>query len=125
MAKKPASIKDVACRAGVSTAPVSSLFSRAKPVDPALATKIFKASELTSGRSRIVPPLNPDLRMVGLIEPSMHVVHSCTLEAKPSVQKLIAHAPLINDGPKPKEPSSGIVLGAATTGSAERSKRVH
>jgi len=73
MAKKPASIKDVASLAGVSTATVSNVFSRAKPVNPDLAAKVLKAaqeldyqinraaSELRSGRSKIVTLLVPDL----------------------------------------------------------------
>ncbi len=65
------------------------------------------------------------LRMDGLVEPPMRVVHTCTLEARSSAQKLIAQAPPDNDGQKPKELPSGKVPGGTTTVSAQRSKQVH
>lgn len=73
MVKKGPSIKDVAERAGVSTATVSNVFSGAKPVTPELAEKVRNvalelgyqvnraASVLRSGRSKVVPVLVPDL----------------------------------------------------------------
>lgn len=73
MAKKGPSIKEVASRAGVSTATVSNVLSGAKPVTPELARKVRKAADelgyqvnraasvLRSGRNRIVSVLVPDL----------------------------------------------------------------
>ena len=73
MSKKAPSIKEVAQRAGVSTATVSNVFSGAKPVKQDLANKVRKAayelgyqvnraaSVLRTGRNRIVPVLVPDL----------------------------------------------------------------
>lgn len=57
MAQKPASIKDVASLAGVSTATVCNVFSGAKPVNPALAAKVLKASSPISAiRSTVLHP---------------------------------------------------------------------
>jgi len=73
MAKRGPSIKEVAQRAGVSTATVSNVFSGAKPVKADLSKKVRKAAEdlgyrvnraasvLRTGRNRIIPVLVPDL----------------------------------------------------------------
>lgn len=73
MAKRKASIKQVADAAGVSTATVSNVFSGKKPVKSELAEHVRKeakklgysvnraASNLRSGESGIVPVLVPDL----------------------------------------------------------------
>lgn len=73
MSKSTASIKDVAARAGVSTATVSNVFSGKKPVKDDLAEKVRKAandlgyhvnraaSMLRSGRNKIVAVVVPDL----------------------------------------------------------------
>lgn len=73
MSKPTASIKDVAARAGVSTATVSNVFSGKKPVKPDLAAKVRSvakdlgyhvnraASMLRSGRNKIVAVVVPDL----------------------------------------------------------------
>ena len=70
--KKP-SIKDVAALAGVSTATVSNVFSGRKPVNDDLQTSVQKAakslgyqvdraaSQLRSGRTRVIAVLVPDL----------------------------------------------------------------
>lgn len=73
MSKSTTSIKDVAARAGVSTATVSNVFSGKKPVKEALAVKVRKAADelgyhvnraasmLRSGRNKIVAVVVPDL----------------------------------------------------------------
>lgn len=73
MTKSAPSIKDVAARAGVSTATVSNVFSGKKPVKDELAAKVRKAandlgyqlnraaSMLRSGRNKIVAVVVPDL----------------------------------------------------------------
>lgn len=73
MSKSTTSIKDVAARAGVSTATVSNVFSGKKPVNDKLAAKVRKAatdlgyhvnraaSMLRSGRNKIVAVVVPDL----------------------------------------------------------------
>lgn len=73
MSKSKVSIKDVAARAGVSTATVSNVFSGKKPVNASLATKVREtaadlgfhinraASMLRSGRNKIVAVVVPDL----------------------------------------------------------------
>ena len=73
MAKRPISIKELADAAGVSPATVSNVFSGNKPVTPELAERVRKfakmhgyranrvASNLRSGRSRVVTALVPDL----------------------------------------------------------------
>lgn len=73
MSKSTASIKDVAARAGVSTATVSNVFSGKKPVKDELAAKVRKAADdlgyhvnraasmLRSGQNKIVAVVVPDL----------------------------------------------------------------
>lgn len=73
MSKSTVSIKDVAARAGVSTATVSNVFSGKKPVKEASAAKVRAAaselgyhvnraaSMLRSGRNKIVAVVVPDL----------------------------------------------------------------
>ena len=73
MTGKPATIKDVAKLAQVSPATVSNVFSGRKPVDKTLANRVRKAakalnyepdraaSQLRSGKTRIVAMLVPDL----------------------------------------------------------------
>ena len=70
---KRATIRDVAARAGVSTATVSNVFSGSKPVNPALKGRVERAardlsyqvdraaSQLRSGQGRVVGVLVPDL----------------------------------------------------------------
>ncbi|WP_407051179.1 LacI family DNA-binding transcriptional regulator [Methyloraptor flagellatus] len=72
-ATKPATMKDVAARAGVSVATVSNVLADRKPVDAALVAKVRAAaaalgyqvdrvaSQLRSGRARIVCVLVPSL----------------------------------------------------------------
>lgn len=71
--RKRPSIKDVAERAGVSTATVSHVFSGKKPVNDSLAKRVRSAaddlgytvdrmaSQLRSGRARVIAVLVPDL----------------------------------------------------------------
>jgi len=73
MARKRATIKEVAARAGVSIATVSNVFSGSKPVNDALRRKVDAAardlsyrvdkaaSQLRSGQARVVGVLVPDL----------------------------------------------------------------
>lgn len=73
MANKKPSIKEVAALAGVSTATVSNVFSGAKPVNVVLQKSVHAAaqklgyqidraaSQLRSGRTRVVAVLVPDL----------------------------------------------------------------
>jgi LacI family transcriptional regulator len=73
MNRKRATLKEVAARAGVSTATVSNVFSGRKPVNADLRAKVEKAakelsyqidraaSQLRSGRARVVGVLVPDL----------------------------------------------------------------
>jgi len=73
MNRKRATLKEVAARAGVSTATVSNVFSGRKPVNAGLRAKVEKAakelsyqidraaSQLRSGRARVVGVLVPDL----------------------------------------------------------------
>lgn len=73
MSGKPVSIRDVAARAGVSPGTVSNVLSGRKPVNDALAERVRKAadelgyqadraaSQLRSGRARIIAVLVPDL----------------------------------------------------------------
>lgn len=73
MRRKTASIKDVAARAGVSTATVSNVLRGSKPVSEELALRVRDvakelgyqvnraASQLRSGRTRVVGVLVPDL----------------------------------------------------------------
>ncbi|MDN3721475.1 LacI family DNA-binding transcriptional regulator [Roseibium salinum] len=73
MSKRKPSIRDVAALAGVSTATVSNVFSGRKPVNDELKESVHKAarrlgyqvdraaSQLRSGRTRIIAVLVPDL----------------------------------------------------------------
>jgi len=73
MSRREASIKDVAARAGVSTATVSNVLNGTKPVSTAVARKVRKAadelgyrinraaSQLRSGKNRVVAVIVPDL----------------------------------------------------------------
>ncbi len=73
MNRKRATLKEVAAQAGVSTATVSNVFSGRKPVNADLRAKVEKAakelsyqidraaSQLRSGRARVVGVLVPDL----------------------------------------------------------------
>ncbi len=73
MSRREASIKDVAARAGVSTATVSNVLNGTKPVSEAVVRKVRKAadelgyrinraaSQLRSGKNRVVAVIVPDL----------------------------------------------------------------
>lgn len=73
MAERNSSIKDVAALAGVSTATVSNVLNSTKPVSETIASKVRKAaadlgyranraaSQLRSGKTRVVAILVPDL----------------------------------------------------------------
>lgn len=73
MDRKPATMRDVALRAGVSPATVSNVLGQRKPVDPALAERVRRAaaeldyeidraaSQLRSGKAQVVAILVPSL----------------------------------------------------------------
>ena len=73
MTRKPATMRDVAQRAGVSPATVSNVLGQRKPVDPALAERVRRAaaeldyavdraaSQLRSGKAQVVAILVPSL----------------------------------------------------------------